>query len=487
MAVYLGNIDSYQNYQSEFYNQFGRAPLSFFQPTADRVTEVALPTIQESNAGPYFQGTAAPLFLDVVGGIDNIPKKLHGLVNAIKDISTAPGLHVMSGATSSVALITGLYTSGNGYVAAEESKRIGDGSGKLIGRVNMFKGGLQSLGGAIVIPYKAIEFTVAATGIKTMATAMTVLSFTGTGVFSAIYLLSLLPHCIALKEQIAFRASYREIAEKTYETKADKYQALLNFLTGHLKLTDQNRDKIAQKVLNAQESLKQLPDSTKTLKPEDQEWIKSILFQHVPIESHAIYRSHLEKEVGLVIDLKEALFERAAGTVALKLVKEEGHKPLIEQLGHSLQVENKRTQALEVAKVFVAKIDKAMLKKHLGTILKIGIGLLSIAALIAATTLTMGIPLLIITAVVVAVSLTMLGIDIYQLSESFKTAAPNRTEKIMMVIATTVLALALVGAMVFSAGPILFALYGVAGLIWFLVTTYTLNSWYLKKQASDNI
>ncbi|MCK4934838.1 MAG: hypothetical protein KAR79_04545 [Simkaniaceae bacterium] len=450
MTIRFGTFEA-----EAFRSKYGRNPHSLFDtPTKKKVDYVVKDAIK-----PFFSGKSAPLFLGVSGGIVNLPNKLHGFVSAIRNAPTPPHFQVMSGATSSVAMITGLFGSGNGHLAEIEAKSIGDESGELIGRVSVINGGLKSLTGALLIPYKVISYAFAGASI------LSSLGITLTTIASVVYTLALVSPMIALNEHREFQEKYQHVLGKSYPSEEKKLSAVFQFFREELKISAADKEQILERSLkNANRDPLNEEERAKWLQPSHYLWIHQIRNAKPEYKDRFF---QLEKEVARALKKKEALMKRSLGKTAFDLIKQEGSQP---------------------TKELHTKIDEAMTKKWRGLALKVGGVALSIISIIAGIILTKGIILFTISALTLGISLYMLGIDLYELLESFETAKkPSTTEKVMMVFGAVILGAALSAGFIFSGGLPLLIMYSIATLLLVLLSGYAYQAWYQKKPLPDNL
>lgn len=338
-----------------------------------KTTTKAESVAQEVIPGTYLlTGDAAPNFLYVAGDLASLPVNLHNLSYAVLNKPVLHSLHMLSGATSSVSVITGGFAMSNGYVAHEEASKIKDFWGKISAKITMGRGGLETLGGLIIIPTKALSFTAGVTGVKTFAVAIGVLSTVGSVVFAGVYGLLMVPSAIALKSNIQLRSAFNKVFGQEYMSEEKKHQAAIEFLTDRLKLSDEEK---AQLLENLPE--KASPEEAfQSLTKSDLAWVESKASsqEEIPLLKTA-YANALKR--------KEVMMGRAIGGETVKLVKEEIAKPL------------------QVAIIILACLVGA-------------------TAFIAGIFVTGGAPLIVLTVVSIVVAVAMLGIDGYCLFQSFK-------------------------------------------------------------------
>lgn len=354
----------------------------------------------------------------------------------------------MLGMTSSMSILTGMVAYDKGYSYYDQSKRIGDVSGKVLGGLKMARGRVETLAGLTITPYRIIGMTDAATTVKSVGVAAKILGKASGVLYSLVYFLMMVPIAINMMDIFDLSCDLSK-AGKNASSPNEQVEKKYEFLMSRLQLTDKDYQECLEYVIEnkvtdyeKKEALKILPQLPKEYKE-----IAWNLTRPSMGEARENYFLGICKRIHDRLEAKQIDLGRLVGTDALeKLLKIK--EPNLEQ----------KTEIVEAVEKGITNAqwrDGIILAACL-----LGVVAFSLATFGMGPTLLAGLILVIIT------SLSMIGIDGYFLMQAVLHESPTKNEKILQMI-FTVAFFTLTVATVATGGAFIPAVIGVClAVVW---------------------
>jgi hypothetical protein len=322
---------------------------------------------------------------DMIGDLTSHVRSSFDGANKIFGTESPSSLGAL-GFTNAFSVIKGGLDVQAGVNETKKAQKISDVAGQALGCLKVAKGGSFAIGGALLLPFRALSIAALYTASKIVTTLAGVFGSVGGAFFSIGTLFVTVATGIRLHEQRVFRQGLQAILNGKEGTVAERNAKALDYLRKQATVSSEEKEKVL-------EALKKDP-AFAALNPAQQ-------------------KEKIDENESALLKKKEALFKRVVGNEPLERIRASGP-----------------AQAAEI----LASVQKATFKKTVLSSIAMALLILGIAVSIAALVCTGPIGIVVTTLIGLTLSLGWLVLDGYELFDEFKGAKPGRFYKMWIFI-----------------------------------------------------
>lgn len=426
---------------------------------------------EEPDFNPGLHRNLLGLATDIPSMAQNIESTVITASGGQPDLGMASGIKL----SSTFAILTGVLTTQVATERAVKAHEIGDVVGEELAMITQARGVTECSMGFVLGTLRGLTIASVYTAAQSVAAAAKIFGDISTGFASAFYILIAIPPAITAIRQFRFKQEFDAtvgIGSNPYE----KARFGMHFLMKQLMLDDVEREEALEiiPVTIYDDLMRMFTEEVELTKEEYEslteadfafiakkapELVERIREAHPLMSNLEVASGHvkirLAKELVRMMKVKEAELSRNAGVDTLRLVKEELHKPLEEQILYRLENTEENELALEEAEAIIGVASKENLHNLIFNIVIVTTCIIGVIGFILASVFTAGAPLYVALAIIILSNVMMFGVDIYSFAQEVKDMKATPKDRILIMITSALsIVFTAVGAMI-AAGPLI--------------------------------